>query len=76
MTPRRLSIIELRIMTPLDAALIVRALYGLKSSAARWRDHIAATLRDMGFKMCQADPDVWLRANTRPSDGFQYYEYV
>ena len=57
-------------------ALIVRALYGLKSSAARWRDHIAATLRDMGFKMCQADPDVWLRANTRPSDGFQYYEYV
>ena len=26
-------------------ALIVRALYGLKSSAARWRDHIAATLR-------------------------------
>ena len=57
-------------------ALIVRALYGLKSSAARWRDHIAATLRDMGFKMCQADPDVWIRANTRPSDGFQYYEYV
>ena len=33
-------------------------------------------LCDMGFKMCQADPDVWLRANTRPSDGFQYYEYV
>ena len=57
-------------------ALIVRALYGLKSVAARWRVHIAATLRDMGFKMCQADPDVWLRANTRPSDGFQYYEYV
>ena len=54
----------------------MRALYGLKSSAARWRDHITATLRDMGFKMCQADPDVWLRANTRPSDGFQYYEYV
>ena len=57
-------------------ALIVRALYGLKRSAARWRDHNAATLRDMGSKMCQADPDVWLRANTRPSDGFQYYEYV
>ena len=26
--------------------LIVRALYGLKSSGARWRDRMAATLRD------------------------------
>ena len=57
-------------------ALIVRALYGLKSSAARWRDHIAATLREMKFKSCLADPDVWLRPQVRPSDGFQYYEYV
>ncbi|KAL7557773.1 hypothetical protein ACA910_020290 [Epithemia clementina (nom. ined.)] len=56
-------------------ALITRALYGLKSSAARWRDHISATIRDMGFRSCLADPDVWLRANTKP-DGFQYYEYV
>ena len=57
-------------------ALIVRALYGLKSSAARWRDHIAATLREMKFNSCLADPDVWLRPQVRPSDGFQYYEYV
>ncbi|KAL7568472.1 hypothetical protein ACA910_012183 [Epithemia clementina (nom. ined.)] len=56
-------------------ALITRALYGLKSSAAQWRDHISATIRDMGFKSCLADPDVWLRANTKP-DGFQYYKYV
>ena len=26
--------------------LIVRALYGLRSSGARWREHMAATLRD------------------------------
>ena len=55
--------------------LIVRALYGLKSSGARWRDHCAATLRDAHFKSCPADPDVWMRPNTKP-DGTQYWEYV
>jgi Reverse transcriptase (RNA-dependent DNA polymerase) len=55
--------------------LIVRALYGLKSSGARWRDHMAATLRDAGFKSCQADPDMWMRPQTKPN-GDRYYEYV
>jgi hypothetical protein len=55
--------------------LIVRALYGLKSSGARWRDHMAATLREGGFKGCKADPDVWMRPQTKPN-GDQYYEYV
>ena len=41
--------------------LIVRALYGLKSSGARWRDHMAATLRKQtlyvakGILMCGLD---------------------
>ena len=55
--------------------LIVRALYGLRSSGARWRDHISSTLRDAGFKGCMADPDVWMKPNTKP-DGFKYWEYV
>lgn len=55
--------------------LIVRALYGLKSSGARWRDHISATLREGGFTSCKADPDVWMRAATK-LDGFKYWEYV
>ena len=55
--------------------LIVRALYGLKSSGARWRDHMAATLREGGFFSCYADPDVWMRKQVRP-DGFKYWEYV
>jgi hypothetical protein len=41
--------------------MIVRALYGLRSSGARWHDHLAATLRDAGFKACKADADVWMR---------------
>jgi len=55
--------------------LIVRALYGLRSSGARWRDHMANTLREGGFTSCRADPDVWMRKQTKPN-GDKYWEYV
>ena len=55
--------------------LIVRALYGLKSSGAAWRAHLASTLQQLGYKSCLADPDVWFRPASK-SDGFEYYEYV
>jgi hypothetical protein len=42
-------------------ALIVRALYGLKSSGATWRANIAHTLSDMRFVPSCGDPDVWMR---------------
>ena len=41
--------------------LIVRALYGLRSSGACWRDHMASTLRGMDFVGSKADPNVWIR---------------
>jgi hypothetical protein len=40
--------------------IVVRALYGLKSSGAAWRADLAATLREMNFSSSQADPDVWI----------------
>jgi len=55
--------------------LIVRALYGLKSSGAAWRSHLANTLQHLGFTSSLADPDVWYRSAVKP-DGFTYYEYV
>jgi len=55
--------------------LIVRALYGLRSSGARFHDHMAATLREGGFTACKADADVWLKAAVK-KDGTPYYEYV
>jgi hypothetical protein len=55
--------------------LIVRALYGLKSSGAAWRAHLANTLQQLGYKSCLADPDVWFREATK-DNGYQYYEYV
>jgi len=55
--------------------LIVRALYGLKSSGAAWRAHLANTLQSLGYTSCLADPDVWFKAAMKPC-GFEYYEYV
>ena len=58
-------------------AIVEKALYGLKTSAFAWREALAHTLKDdMGFSSCFADSDVWMRAATRPTDGFQYYEYI
>ena len=56
-------------------AIIVRALYGAKSSAVSWRSAISAVIESLGFKMCRADNDVWLRPATK-ADGLQVYEYV
>jgi len=55
--------------------MIVKALYGLKSSGARWHEHMAQTLRDMGYLNCRADPDVWMKAKVKPT-GEEYWEYV
>jgi hypothetical protein len=55
--------------------MIVRALYGLKSSRARWHDHMAQTLRDMGYVTCVANLNVWMKAKVRPT-GDKYWEYI
>lgn len=55
--------------------IIRRALYGLKSSGAAYRAHFAATLTELNFVSCKADPDVWMRPATK-DDGTAYYEYI
>ena len=55
--------------------LLVRALYGLKSSGAAWRQMLAQTLKDLGYVFYKADPDVWLKAKTKP-DCTDNYAYV
>jgi hypothetical protein len=39
-------------------AIIVRALYGLKSAGAAFRAHLASFMRHMGYTCCKADPDL------------------
>jgi Reverse transcriptase (RNA-dependent DNA polymerase) len=57
---------------PLEGHLlvIVCALYGLRTSGARWHDRYADVMRIMDFYPCKADPDVWMK------DCGTHYEYV
>ena len=50
--------------------IIVKALYGLRSSGLRWHERFADCLRDQGFKPCRAEPDIWIQKNG------DTYEYV
>jgi hypothetical protein len=52
-------------------AVIVRALYGLKSAGASFSRHIANCMEHMGYKPCKADSNVWMKPMVRPSDGFK-----
>ena len=57
-------------------AQIVRALYGMKSSGAAWRDMLSSYIKyEMGFQMCLADNDIWYHADTK-NDGTKYYSYI
>lgn len=40
---------------------ISKALYGLRTSGARWHERFAEVLGDMGFFPSKGDPDVWMR---------------
>ena len=57
-------------------AIIVRALYGLKSAGAAFRAHLASFMRQMGYTSCKANPDLWMKAELRPDDNFKYYSYI
>jgi hypothetical protein len=50
--------------------LFEKALYGLRSSGARWHDRLADALRDIGFLPCYAEPDLWIRHQGT------HYEYI
>jgi hypothetical protein len=51
--------------------IIQKALYGLRSSGARWHDRLFDVLKEIGFTPCRAEPDVWLRKGKR-----DLYEYI
>jgi hypothetical protein len=48
------------------SAIIVGALYGLKSAGAAFCAHLASFMRQMGYTSCKSDPDLWMKATTRP----------
>ena len=52
------------------ALLIIKALYGLKSSGKRWHERLSAVLLKMGFVPSKAERDIWMR------DKGDHYEYI
>eukprot|EP00804_Cyclotella_cryptica_P025701 CCRYP_002900-RA/>CCRYP_002900-RA protein AED:0.28 eAED:0.28 QI:0/0/0/1/1/1/2/0/294 len=56
-------------------ALVVRALYGLKSRGAAFRVHLTGYMSEMGYVSCTADADLWLKEQT-DWKGRKYYSYV
>jgi hypothetical protein len=58
------------------SAIIVHALYGLKSAGAAFHAHLASFMHQMGYTSCKADPDLWYTTETRPADNFRYYAYI
>ena len=57
-------------------AIVVRALYGLKSAGAAFRNHLADCMDYLGYKSCLADPDLWLKPVVNPANNQKYYSYV
>jgi hypothetical protein len=49
--------------------IIDRSLYGLKTSAARFHEHLSESLLRLGFKKTKLDPDLWM------VDKSSHYEY-
>ncbi|KAI2495421.1 hypothetical protein MHU86_19096 [Fragilaria crotonensis] len=56
-------------------AIIVRALYGLKSAGASFRNHLADCMRHLGWEPCKADHDLWIKPEVRKEDNYRYYAY-
>ena len=46
-------------------AIIVQALYGLRSAGASFGNHVADCMRLLGYEPCRADPDLWFKAQVR-----------
>ena len=58
------------------SAIIARWLYCLKSVDASFRAHLSQCIQKLGYKSCDADPDLWMKAVYRPEDTLEVYSYI
>ncbi len=58
------------------SAIIVRALYGLKSTGAAFHAHLVDCMQHLGYTSCPADPDLWYKEVKQPVTGVLYYSYI
>jgi hypothetical protein len=50
--------------------IVDKSLYGLRTSSARFHEHLSSKLRTMGYTPTKADPDLWI------IDKGSHYEYM
>jgi hypothetical protein len=50
--------------------IVDKSLYGLRTSSARFHEHLSTKLRKMGYSPSKADPDMWI------IDKGSHYEYI
>ena len=55
--------------------ILEKAVYGLKSAASAWRQTLAKTLDDLGYKPSRADENLYQREATG-KNGDKYYEWL
>ena len=53
-------------------AIIIQALYGLKSVGPAFRAHLVNMMRVICYKPCMANQDLWMRPKVRPITGEKY----
>ncbi len=58
------------------SAIIVRALYGLKSTGAAFHAHLADCMQHLGYTSCPVDLDLWYKEVKQPVTGVSYYSYI
>jgi hypothetical protein len=58
------------------SALIVRALYGLKSDGVAFQTHLDKCMKHLGWNPWHADRYLCMKAETRPDDGILYWAYI
>lgn len=50
------------------AMIITKTLYGSKASAKAWSEFFGTLLKEMGYTLCVADPNVWMKHLTNNED--------
>jgi Reverse transcriptase (RNA-dependent DNA polymerase) len=44
--------------------VVSKTLFGLQSSSKSWHDFLFDMLKELGFKLPKADPDIWMKDNS------------
>ena len=47
-----------------------------RSEDREWVPNLGWCMQGLGYEPCLTDPDLWIKPEVRPADGFEYYSYI